>query len=101
MSGVIDSVRTVTSKAQLQTFFERATTYAKLIYDVNGQLPCSIRVTHTNCRDLQRLKQLKPDDVFVISDPALARGIDYRAAPGSKGIALLVMSACESERAYV
>ena len=37
----------------------------------------------------------------MVSDPALARGIDYRAAPGTVGIALLVMGACESERAYV
>ena len=37
----------------------------------------------------------------MITDPTLARGVDYRAAEGTIGIALLVMSACVSERAYV
>ena len=47
------------------------------------------------------LKQLTPDDVVLISDPDFARGIDYRASEGTRGLALLVMSACKSERAYV
>ena len=37
----------------------------------------------------------------MITDPTLTRGVDYRAAEGTTGIALLVMSACVSERAYV
>ena len=50
---------------------------------------------------MARLKQLTPDDVFLISDPTLTRGVDYRAAEQTRGIALLVMSACNSEREYV
>ena len=57
--------------------------------------------TLTNHTDLARLKQLTVNDVLLITDPTLARGIDYRAAEGTRGIALFVMSACESERAYV
>ena len=47
------------------------------------------------------MKQLSQDDVFVIQDPELTRGIDYRAAEGTRGIALLVMSSAKSERAYI
>ena len=50
---------------------------------------------------MARLKKLSQDDFFVISDPELARGIDYRAAKGTEGIALFVMSSAKSERAYV
>ena len=50
---------------------------------------------------MARLKQLTVDDVLLITDPTLGRGIDYRAAEGTRGIALFVMSACDSERAYV
>ena len=50
---------------------------------------------------MARLKKLSQDDFFVISDPELARGIDYGAAKGTGGIALFVMSSAKSERAYV
>ena len=39
--------------------------------------------------------------MFVITKPDLTRGVDYRAAKGTRGIALLVMSEAQSERAYV
>ena len=37
----------------------------------------------------------------MINNPLLARGVDYRAAAGTAGIALLVMHTCPSERDYV
>ena len=55
----------------------------------------------TNCKDLARLKQLNQNDVLLVTDTELSRGIDYRAAEGTIGIALLVMSSTQSQRAYV
>ena len=49
---------------------------------------------------MARLKQLTSDDVLLITKPDLARGVDYRAAERTHGIALLVMSASKSKRAY-
>lgn len=37
----------------------------------------------------------------MITDIELTRGVDYRAAPGVKGIALLVMSPMPSDRALI
>lgn len=100
ISGAIQW-QTATEKIEAVKFFERAASYAKLIYDVEGHLPSNIKPTEMNCENLGRLKQLTKQDVLLISDPKLARGVDYRAAEGTTGIALLVMSECESERAYV
>ena len=44
---------------------------------------------------------LTQDDVFLVTDRELTRGIDYRVAPGTKGISLLVMSPSANQRAYV
>ena len=101
MSGSIEW-RTATEKADMKKFFSETHGYARLIYCLDKQLlQTTVRATQTDCRNLDRLKQLSKDDIFAITDPKLARGVDYRAAEGTTGIALLVMSACESERAYI
>ena len=101
MSGSIEW-KTATEKADMKKFFSETHGYARLIYCLDKQLlQTTVRTTQTDCRNLGRLKQLSKDDIFAITDPNLARGVDYRAAEGTIGIALLVMSACESERAYV
>ena len=64
-------------------------------------MPAETPITLTNCKDLTRLRQLKNDDVVLITDPELSRGIDYRAAEGTVGIALLVMSSVQSQRAFI
>ena len=68
--------------------------YAKLVFCAESDFPSS-HVTSTNCRDMSRLKMLTRDDVMVITDPELTRGVDYRFAKGTgtKGIALFVMRA--------
>ena len=52
---------------------------------------------------MARLKQLTKDDVLLITQPELARGVDYRACndDDTLGIALLVMSEVDNERAYI
>ena len=68
--------------------------YAKLVFCDEPDFP-SDYVTRTNCRDVSRLRQLTRDDIMVITDPELTRGVDYRCASGTgtKGIALFVMRA--------
>ena len=98
----LETYRTATANASVERFFAASQCFAKLIYNT-GEIPAEVarRVTHTNHTDLARLKQLTPDDVLLISDPTLTRGVDYRAAEQTRGIALFVMSACNSEREYV
>ena len=104
MEGSIsfESASTATKTATVEKFFAASKGYAKLIYNT-GESHQQIlsRATLTNPTDLARLKQLTPADVILITNPNHARGIDYRASERTRGIALLVMSACNSERAYV
>ena len=100
ISGAIDP-KIATEVASLEEFLSKAALYAKLIFNTDSSLPSTIEVTETDCRVLARLKQLTSADTFVITDPELTRGVDYRAATGTLGIALLVMSSSQSERAYV
>ena len=65
--------------------------YAKLIFATEPNIFPSDLVTETNCEVLPRLKVLSQDDVFLITDYTLTRGVDYRVAQGTKGISLLVM----------
>ena len=55
----------------------------------------------TDCTDLQKLKQLTETDILLVTAPMLARGIDYRAAQNTHGIALLVMSKVDNQRAFI
>ena len=41
------------------------------------------------------------NDTLFVTELDLTRGVDYRAAPGTKGIALLLMHEMPSERALV
>ena len=50
---------------------------------------------------MSKLKQLTSADTLLLTKEELTRGVDYRAAPGTTGIALLVMSASPNERAYL
>ena len=77
ISGAIDP-NTVTNGVSLEEFFTRSAGYAKMIYDTDSN-SISQQFTLTDCRDLARLKQLTKDDVLLITQPELARGVDYRA----------------------
>ena len=101
MEGSVGPVEVATASASLSRFFAESEGWARLIYNTNPSVEIHKRATLTNHGNLARLKQLTSSDVVLITDPLLARGIDYRAAPRTRGIALLVMSACKSERAYV
>ena len=50
---------------------------------------------------MPKLKQLTCADTLLVTKEELTRGVDYRAAKGTPGIALLVMSASPNERAYL
>ena len=91
--GHIDP-KTATSVASVDQFLAQSHGYAKLVFCAESDFPSS-HVTSTNCRDMSRLKMLTRDDVMVITDPELTRGVDYRFAKGTgtKGIALFVMRA--------
>ena len=91
ISGSIDWEND-TSRASLDEFFLKAAEYAKLIFNTEGSLPSTTKVTETDCKELARLKQLTSADTFLITDPDLTRGVYYKAAKGTHGIALLVMS---------
>ena len=41
------------------------------------------------------------NDVFLVKDPNLMRGVDYRSLAGTEGISLLIMSCFQSTRAYI
>ena len=104
MEGSIsfESARTATASISVERFFAASKCYAKLIYNTGESHPEILKkATLTNPTDLARLKQLTSNDVILITDPSLARGIDYRAAERARGIALFVMSSCPSMRAYV
>lgn len=57
--------------------------------------------TDVDCQDLQRLQNMTADQTYVVTNIELTRGVDYRAASGTRGIALLIMSPMSSERAVV
>ena len=50
---------------------------------------------------MSKLKQLTSADTLLVTKEELTRGVDYRAAKGTPGIALLVMSASPNQRAYL
>lgn len=104
MEGSIsfESEKTATARASVERFFAASKGYAKIIYNTGASHPEIMRrATHTNPTDLAFLKQLTPDHVILLTDPTLARGIDFRAHERTRGIALFVMSACHSSRAYL
>ena len=49
-----------------------------------------------NCRDFEALRMLK-DEVLIISEPYLTRGVDYRSATGA-GLELLITFPQASKR---
>ena len=91
ISGFIDA-KTATDVASVDQFISRSEGFAKLIFAAEPDLFPSEYVTETNCRDLARLKVLTQDDVLLITERELTRGVDYRVAEGTMGISLLVMS---------
>ena len=95
IGGVIDP-KTV-ERISLEQFWEKSEGYAKLIFCTQDNPP---EATLTNCCKIERLRGLESSDILLITDPELARGLDYRCADGTKGISLLVMSQSPSVRAY-
>ena len=49
-----------------------------------------------NCRDFEALRMLK-DEILIISEPSLTRGVDYRSATGA-GLDLLITFPQASKR---
>ena len=81
-------------------FMAKTEEFAKLVFCQEPE-KFSEEKTAIDCRNLTRLQNLSASDTFVITDIDLTRGIDYRAAAGTKGIALLVMSPMPSERDFI
>ena len=101
ISGMLD-FHSVTEKVSVRNFMEKSEGYAKLIFCTEpSDFPAEFVATKTNCRDIERIRRLKASDIFLISEPELARGLDYRCADGTKGISLLVMGESSSVRAYI
>ena len=101
ISGMLD-LNSVTEKVSVEKFMTKSEGYAKLIFCTDpSDLPAEVVATKTDCKDIQRIRRLKASDIFLITDPELARGLDYRCADGTKGISLLVMSESSSIRAYI
>ena len=51
----------------------------------------------TNCEEIETLRALKPQQVLIISDIKLVRGVDYRSVDGA-GIDLLIAFALPTSR---
>ena len=105
LSGFIDPA-TATSKATVQQFFKQSEGYAKLIFAQGSAAETFLEQAiqppnETDCKDLERLKHLVEQDVLLVRNTDLMRGIDYRVAAGTMGISLLIMSGFENKRAYV
>ena len=88
-------------RATVAQFVSKSAEYAKLIYDPNNKLRDANKTVTYNCRDLRRLQNLTKDDILVVTEAELMRGVDYRSAYSTKGISLLVMGTFASTRAFV
>ena len=89
-----------TTDTTIEQFFNKSKGMAKMIFNTDTNFSCN-NVTVKDCKDLSKLKQLTKEDVLLITEKELARGIDYRAATQCEGISLFVMSKSENIRAYV
>ena len=65
------------------------------------KLQAKVEATATDCKDLNRLQNLSKHDIFIVTDPKLMRGVDYRAAKHTRGISLLIMGDFDSQRSYI
>ena len=101
----VEQAKTAAENASVEKFLRDSRGFAKIVYCTDPSHPEITKIgSRFNLRDhedLDRLRQLRHDDIALITDPLLARGVDYRAAEGTEGIALLVISACDNDRAYV
>lgn len=84
----------------MRDFVVQTEGYARLVYTTESTRYTE-DITGVDCEDLDRLKELTKDDTFIITKTMLTRGVDYRAASGTIGIALLIMSSMPSERALI
>ena len=80
-----------------QQFLQQEMAAAKLIYvDVESQAGLIAEILNlelcyeVNATDTAKLRQMEAGCVFVVTDSALMRGFDYRAADHRQGISLLV-----------
>ena len=87
-------------RVSVADFIAKTDGFAKLVYCHDSEMYTEDK-TAIDCRNLPRLQNLSSSDTYVITDIDLTRGVDYRAASGTKGIALLVMSPMPSERAFI
>ena len=73
ISGMLD-FHSVTEKVSVRKFMEKSEGYAKLIFcSEPSDFPADFVATKTNCRDIERIRRLKASDIFLISEPELAR----------------------------
>ena len=109
IEGYIDH-HTAAAVASIRDFMNVSAAYAKLVY-VRGEatietfkIQAATEATLTDCNDLARLKKLSKEDIVVVTDPTLMRGVDYRVckdATDTIGISLLVMARFDTQRSYV
>ena len=93
-------------KVTVDQFIAKSVSSAKLVYVPDEAIDsyrkaAAAKITSVNCRELAQLKRLTRNDYLVVTDAELMRGVDYRVAPGTQGISLLIMGAFASTRAYV
>ena len=106
-SGIPDTTEEQPSKPiAMQTFITDTGPRAKIIYcepgtekkvaDLAGEFPNASapmnnlnRDIQINCKEIKTLRALKEQQLFIISDLQLVRGVDYRSV-GELGIDLLI-----------
>ena len=103
--AITDPDSIVSGMPSMAEFIQKNAHYAKIIFNTDAEAD-SIEwgaITMTDETNLKRLGELTKDDVLLITQKRLTRGVDYRVKKNSdtKGIALLVMSASSSKRAYI
>ena len=76
ISGAIVWKTATKECSDLQQFLQQSNNFAKIIYNTDSNFTCEY--TLKDCRDLARLKELTSTDVLLITEPELARGVDYR-----------------------
>ena len=88
-------------KAHIKEFCTKSAGFAKLVFAKGKAVErfnynTTITRSRIDCRDLAVLKQLTHKDLFIITDPELMRGVDYRVLSGTMGISLFIMSGFDS-----
>ena len=105
ISGFIDC-ETGATPTSVRQFINDSRGFAKLVFATGSAKQrfleeCNADVSEIDCMSLPRLQKLTANDLLLVTDPSLMRGVDYRVLDGNKGIHLLIMSSFDSTRSYI